>query len=74
MRRKHEVVGSNPTALMDVVSRGRGSVAERALDKRETLVRLHPSLLMAADDQWQVSGLWPCEAEASREFDSLRSP
>ena len=64
MRRKHEVVGSNLTALMFVVLRGRGSAAERALDKRETLVRLHPSLLMAADDQWQVSGLWPREAES----------
>lgn len=61
-------------AVAQTVSWGRGSVAERALDKRKTLVRLHPSLHMAAVDQWQVSGLWPREAKASREFDSLRSP
>ena len=61
MRRKHETVGSSPTALT-VEVKGRGSTAERALDRRETLVRLHPSLHMAADDQRQISGLWPREA------------
>jgi hypothetical protein len=55
MRRKHESVGSIPTTL--TVFRGRGSVAERALDRRETLVRLQPFLFMLADDQWQISGL-----------------
>ena len=73
MRRKHETVGSNPTALT-VEAWGRGSAAERALDRREALVRLHPSLFMAADDQWWISGLWPREAKASSEFDSHRSP
>jgi hypothetical protein len=72
MRRKHEIVGSIPTTL--TVSWGRGSVAERVLDGRKRLVRLQPSLFMAADDQWQISGLWPREAKASSEFDSLRSP
>lgn len=48
-------VSSIPTTL--TVFWGRGSVAERALDRRETLVRLQPSLFMLADDQWQISGL-----------------
>ena len=74
MRRKHETVGSIPIALTVYLFWGLGSVAERALDRRKTLVRLQPSLCMAADDQWQISGLWPREARASSEFDSLRSP
>ena len=55
MRRKHEIVGSSPTALTPTV--GMWLNGERAPDERETLVRLHPSPFMAADDQWPISGL-----------------